>query len=474
MKISIRQPLCFTEQGRKAGQEDSLYPRMGRAGTADKYFLVCDGVGGSDHGEVASATVSTTIGEILGRQEFPDGILTEDIFNAALDQAYAALDGAHTQYPDSYKRMATTLTFLGIHRGGVLIAHIGDSRVYHVRPGAGILSQTSDHSLVNDLLKAGQLTPEQARNFKQKNVITRAMQPLMEVRDRAEFTPTLPVQAGDYFFLCCDGVLEHLTNELLTEILSDTGLSDEQKLAAIHKICADGDTRDNYTCYLVPIDRVEAEPEFDDALATEEAEAVVEPDAVEPAPAPAPAAEAHMRPQPPSAPAPRPDVPITATPAPAGGNPMKWIVILLCAALAACCAYIFFSRDKDKADDDTPVTTATGADAAPDSPDSRPTKIYTRESAAPGKPAQAEPAKPATGKPQIQIKIEQSKPGSVSSSTGTASGDDNTDKQKDKANAPDAPAAPGDPAASPDNGGNEGSKPVSRTRNGNRPGEVSI
>lgn len=280
MKITIRQPLCFTAQGRKDCQEDSLYPGLGEARTTDKYFLVCDGVGGSDHGEVASNTVTRTIGNFLNSRELPDGLLTEQIFNLALGQAYDALDGVYAGYSDSFKKMATTLTFLGIHRGGCLIAHIGDSRVYHIRPGVGILSRTNDHSLVNDLLKAGELTPEQAKTFKQKNVITRAMQPLMERRDRAEFTPVLQVEAGDYFFLCCDGVLEHLEEEKLVEILGRSGADDAEKLAAIKKICDDGNTRDNYTCYLVPIDTVESEPDFDAALATDEVEAAVTPEPV--------------------------------------------------------------------------------------------------------------------------------------------------------------------------------------------------
>jgi len=280
MKITIRQPLCFTAQGRKDCQEDSLYPRLGEARTADKYFLVCDGVGGSDHGEVASNTVTQAIGDFLNSRELPDGLLTENIFNLALGQAYDALDGAYARYADSFKKMATTLTFLGIHRGGCLIAHIGDSRVYHIRPGVGILLRTNDHSLVNDLLKAGELTPEQAKNFKQKNVITRAMQPLMENRDRAEFTPVLQVEAGDYFFLCCDGVLEHLGEEKLVEILSKEGMTDADKLAAIKKVCDDGNTRDNYTCYLVPIDTVESEPDFDATLVEEEVVASVAPESV--------------------------------------------------------------------------------------------------------------------------------------------------------------------------------------------------
>ncbi|MBR4936269.1 MAG: protein phosphatase 2C domain-containing protein [Bacteroidaceae bacterium] len=352
MKIEIRQPLCFTEIGRKDQQEDSLFPRLGQATTANRYFLVCDGVGGSEHGEVASATVSQAIGEHLAQMQLPDGVLTEEIFAMALDQAYNALDYAESQQTASFKKMATTLTFLGLHRRGCLIAHIGDSRVYHVRPGIGILSRTSDHSLVNDLVKAGELTLEQAKTFKQKNIITRAMQPLMEVRDRAEFTHVLQVEAGDYFFLCCDGVLEHLQDEDLVNILSNPLWNDEDKLAAIKKICDEGNTRDNYTCYLIPIDNVVAEPLFDVVAAEDEIEGEVEP--IVPIVPPSPSTTTNI---PPCTPAIRPEPqPIVPTPpTKTNSNKFLWsIVVVLLLALAACVAFIMLGGEKESAQQAAP------------------------------------------------------------------------------------------------------------------------
>ena len=168
-----------------------------------------------------------------------------------------------------------------LHRGGALVAHIGDSRIYHVRPSlaskegrTGIIYQSADHSLVNDLLKAGEITEEEAVNFPQKNVITRAMQPHLERRYKADIYEINDVESGDYFFLCCDGVLEQLTNDKLGEILANVTLNDDGKIAAIKAVC-DERTRDNYTCWLVPIDKVEreesdAEHEEDLAVIVEE------------------------------------------------------------------------------------------------------------------------------------------------------------------------------------------------------------
>ena len=255
MKITIRQPLGFSEIGRKDNQEDCVYPAFKNVSAKNHFFVLCDGMGGHENGEVASATVCVAFGKYFETNQPEDGVMTPDLFKQALDYAYNELD---MQDSGGLKKMGTTMTCLYLHKNGYLVAHIGDSRIYHVRPNTGIVYQSSDHSLVNDLLRAGELTEEEAVNFPQKNVITRAMQPNQERRHRADVFSFKDIKGGDYFFLCCDGVLEQLTNDKLCEILSDKKLSDTQKLDAIKQVC-DGKTKDNYTCYLIPIDQVDME-----------------------------------------------------------------------------------------------------------------------------------------------------------------------------------------------------------------------
>ena len=260
MKITIRQPLCFSEIGRKDNQEDCIYPSAKSVSTKNHFFVLCDGMGGHENGEVASATVCESLGEYFENHQPEDGIMTPDLFKQALEYAYNELDKKDA---GGLKKMGTTMTCLYLHKKGYLVAHIGDSRIYHIRPNTGIVYQSSDHSLVNDLLRAGELTEEEAINFPQKNVITRAMQPNLERRHKADIYSFNDIQKGDYFFLCCDGVLEQLTNDKLCEILSDKNSSDNQKLDAIKQVC-DGKTKDNYTCYLIPIDDVVAENNDED------------------------------------------------------------------------------------------------------------------------------------------------------------------------------------------------------------------
>lgn len=276
MKITIKQPLSFSEIGLKDNQEDFLWPLPNAVTVTDRVFLMCDGMGGHDNGELASKTAATALGKYLTSHPSPDGIVTKAMFERALAYGYDELDKVDN---GAVKKMGTTMTCLVLHRGGALVAHIGDSRVYHIRPSladehgrSGIIYQSADHSLVNDLLRSGEITEEEAADFPQKNVITRAMQPHLERRYKADILNIDDVQAGDYFFLCCDGVLEQLTNDMLGNILKDKTLDDNAKINAIKKVC-DGKTHDNYTCWLIPVLDVQKE-ETDVAQDDEEQVAV--------------------------------------------------------------------------------------------------------------------------------------------------------------------------------------------------------
>jgi serine/threonine protein phosphatase PrpC len=185
-----------------------------------------------------------------------EGEFTDDNFKAALSAAYDALDVKDDGSP---KKMGTTLTFLKFHKGGYTIAHIGDSRVYHIRPGVDaesteILFQTQDHSLVNDLVRIGEMTPEEAKTSKQRNVITRAMQPNMERRSRADIAHANDIRTGDYFMLCSDGILEQMEDENIKFIFSEKGGDAERKVDMLIKVTENN--RDNHTAILVRVDDV--------------------------------------------------------------------------------------------------------------------------------------------------------------------------------------------------------------------------
>lgn len=241
-------------------QEDCLYPSERNLSEHDRTFILCDGMGGHDAGEVASATVCETMGRVLTSKDYgqEDGF-TLKLFNDALEATLRALDEKDT---NSVKKMGTTMAMLMLHDKGAFIAHIGDSRVYHIRPGKSgkdteILHQTSDHSLVNELIKAGELTREEARKSKQKNVITRALQPHPVRRPYADIYETSDIKGGDYFYLCSDGMLEQPDMDdgtSLKNIFSKEGGAAEDKVRILRMVTERN--KDNHSAFIINIEDV--------------------------------------------------------------------------------------------------------------------------------------------------------------------------------------------------------------------------
>lgn len=251
--MKIFQPQAMSEIGRRANQEDAIFPLAGNATTNDRLFVVCDGMGGHEAGEVASNSVSTSFGEYL--KEANPANFTTETFRKALSYAYDQLDELDSN-PNNPRKMGTTLTFLYLGDKNAMIAHIGDSRVYQLRRNEhGIMTivhKTEDHSLVNDLVRAQIITPEEAKTHPRRNVITRAMQPNLQDRCKATVWETNDVLDGDYFFLCSDGVLESIEDITLTNILG-TDATDEEKLNKINELCSQN-SKDNNSAYLIHIE----------------------------------------------------------------------------------------------------------------------------------------------------------------------------------------------------------------------------
>lgn len=253
MKIEIFQPQAIWELGQRANLEDSIAPRCGTATVNDRLFIVCDGMGGHEKGEVASQTVCQAL-SLWIQKNLPYGeAFSDELFNEALAYAYEQLD---LQDDGAAKKMGTTLTLIYIGCNGVTMAHIGDSRIYHIRPGVGILYQSRDHSLVYDLYQAGEISYEEMSTSPQKNIITRAMQPGEDNRVRADIVHTTDILPGDYYYLCTDGMLENMSNDELTSILLRDE-NDEQKCRML--VDATRENGDNHSAYLIKIKKVEME-----------------------------------------------------------------------------------------------------------------------------------------------------------------------------------------------------------------------
>ncbi len=255
MKYQIK-AYNLQELGQRANQEDSLFPALGQSTTDCRLFVLCDGMGGHEKGEVASATVCEQISRTILSQWHAGEPLSDDLFRQALAAAYDALDAKDD---GAERKMGTTMTFLCLHANGATVAHIGDSRVYQLRPAtehspARIVFHTRDHSLVNDLVKIGEITEEEALHHPQKNVITRAMQPCQEQRARADIAHLTDIKPGDYFYMCSDGMLEQSTDENILNIITKPNSTDEEKLEMLRSVTEEN--KDNHTAHLIHIEKV--------------------------------------------------------------------------------------------------------------------------------------------------------------------------------------------------------------------------
>lgn len=248
--------LSIFEVGQRSNQEDCIFPAFSESPQTGDLFILCDGMGGHEKGEVASQTVCQVMSSFIEQHRREDGGFDESDFNEALSAAYDALDAKDTAVE---KKMGTTLTFVKFHNEGCFVAHIGDSRIYHIRPATkAVLHKTRDHSLVNDLVSLGELTPEQARLSQQKNIITRAMQPHQERRAQADCTNLSDIQAGDYIYMCSDGMLEISEDSEIVNVLS-MDRTDADKIEILKG--ATRENRDNHSAHLIRIVSVDTTPE---------------------------------------------------------------------------------------------------------------------------------------------------------------------------------------------------------------------
>ena len=260
MKISIYPPLSIHEIGQRPNQEDSI------AQWDNRLFVLCDGMGGHEKGEVASQTVCQSLVKWFEEHINPEEPFSDDQLHEAIEYAYTELD----KYDDgSPRKMGTTLTLLYMHSKGVTAAHIGDSRIYHIRPKVGLLYQSRDHSLAFDLFQAGEITYEEMVTFPQKNIVTRAMTPGEPNRMRPDIIHITDVQTEDRFVLCSDGIIEK-GEKYFFETLFSTDWSDVKIRDFL--IEQTSHNQDNHSAWLIHVSDLVHE-EGDELLVNEESSA---------------------------------------------------------------------------------------------------------------------------------------------------------------------------------------------------------
>ncbi|HZU39866.1 MAG TPA: Stp1/IreP family PP2C-type Ser/Thr phosphatase [Solirubrobacteraceae bacterium] len=235
--LRATQVTCRTDTGRqRRGNEDSAFAHA-------PLFVVADGMGGAQAGEVASQMAVETF-----RQALPDGTSAEERLAQRIREANRRI---HDRSRAERERagMGTTLTAAYLDDGTLAIAHVGDSRAYLMRDGA-LKRLTRDHSLVGELVQRGKLTEEEAAEHPQRSIITRALGPEPDVEVD---TWSYPVRAGDVILLCSDGLTSMVSEDEVAEILAGGKRLEDAAEGLIGAANAAGG-RDNITVVLFRVE----------------------------------------------------------------------------------------------------------------------------------------------------------------------------------------------------------------------------
>ncbi|WP_049495297.1 Stp1/IreP family PP2C-type Ser/Thr phosphatase [Streptococcus pseudopneumoniae] len=240
MEISL-----LTDVGQKrTNNQDYVNHYVNRVGCT--MIILADGMGGHRAGNIASEMAVTdlgvawvdtqidTVNEV--REWFANNL---EIENQKINQLGQA---------EAYKGMGTTLEAVAIIDNQAIYAHIGDSRISLIR-GEEYHQLTSDHSLVNELLKAGQLTPEEAASHPQKNIITQS------IGQKDEIQPDfgiITLESGDYLLLNSDGLTNMISGSEIYDIVT-SDISLEDKAATLIRFANNAGGLDNITVALIAV-----------------------------------------------------------------------------------------------------------------------------------------------------------------------------------------------------------------------------
>ena len=242
-------------------------------------FSVADGVGGADAGEVASQTAVDVLNEAF-RHKLNDGEDVEDLMELAIQRANSSIHQMAAEHP-RFSMMATTMVALHLAALKATFGHVGDSRLYRLSSDGQLIRETADHSIVEEEVRAGRMTPEQAVNHPSKNVISRAL----GAEDSVEVDmKTIEVEDGTTFLLCTDGITRHIQDNEIRELLS-SGLDPETICGEMKERCYQRGAEDNLTAVIVQVGTPRhAVVTLDDerTVSTERTEPVVAPPVVIP------------------------------------------------------------------------------------------------------------------------------------------------------------------------------------------------
>ena len=217
--------------------------------TASRLCILADGMGGYNAGEIASSMAVAFIKSEMGRWlsqagRHANGKEVRRALEICVENANHSIFNAASTNPP-YAGMGTTLVVGVFQQDRLILGHIGDSRCYRLR-GGELVQITKDHSLLQEQLDAGLITPEQALTSTHKNLVTRALgvedTAMLEVHEHR-------VESGDIYLMCSDGLSDMVNDEAITSVVAG-GDSLEQKARRLIAAANEAGGRDNISVLL--------------------------------------------------------------------------------------------------------------------------------------------------------------------------------------------------------------------------------
>lgn len=207
-------------------------------------FAVADGVGGAQAGDFASQMAMETLAEAFNN--LPENFDAEQALRIAIQHANQSIFTMSSELPQ-LSSMATTIVALHVNGNIATVAHVGDSRVYRIEPDGTLKRETADHSVVEEEVRAGRMTAEQALVHPSRNVISRALgaEETVDVEIR-----TLMVEPGTMFLLCSDGITRHIEDSEIEALFNDE-IEPEALCEKMREICYSRGAEDNLTAVVV-------------------------------------------------------------------------------------------------------------------------------------------------------------------------------------------------------------------------------
>lgn len=234
-----------TDVGRERSENQDYFGAYDGSPHGD-LWVICDGVGGAAGGRTASTMAVEAIRSTFQSGPHEDGISA--ILAAVAEANTAVYERAGEDR--SLRGMATTAVMLVINHGRAAVAHVGDSRAYLIRDGQ-MIQLTKDHTLVQAMIDAGNITPDQAESHPESHVITRSVGSAEQVEVEID-AEDLAVQLGDRFVLCSDGLSGQVSDEIIQEVASE--LSPQRACRMLIKLANDAGGPDNITVQIIGVE----------------------------------------------------------------------------------------------------------------------------------------------------------------------------------------------------------------------------